>query len=100
MKNAAATLGWVLATAAPSCILAQGTNTIRSEARVVLVDAVATDKKGFVSDLAAKDFEVFEEGKRQTITSFSSPADPAADSKSRARYTILLFDDSGMDNAE
>jgi|SRR5579863_298959 len=99
MKKAAATLGLALATAAPSYVLAQGTNTIRGEARVVLVDAVVTDKKGLVPDLAAKDFEVFEDGKKQTVTSFSSPADPAADSKSRARYTILLFDDSGMDNA-
>jgi len=100
VKHPAVTLGLALATATPWYVLAQGINTIRSEARVVLVDAVVTDKKGLVPDLAAKDFEVFEDGKKQTITSFSSPADPAAESKSQVRYTILLFDDSGMDNAE
>jgi len=45
---------------------------IHSETRVVLVDAVAVDKKNkFVRDLSAKDFTIREDGKEQKITSFS-----------------------------
>ncbi len=41
---------------------------IRSETRVVLVDAVVTNKKGeYVHDLTAKDFKVWEDNKEQTI---------------------------------
>lgn len=84
----------------PAHVFAQGNNIIRSEARVVLVDAVVTDKKGPVHDLAAKDFEVFEDNKKQAITSFSSPVDSAAASKGQTHYTVLLFDDISMDNAQ
>jgi VWFA-related protein len=86
--------------AAPLHIFAQGNNTIRSETKIVLVDAVVTDKKGYVHDLTAKDFEVFEDDKKQTITSFSSEADPAGASTSQAHYTVLLFDNSSMDNSD
>jgi VWFA-related protein len=95
--------GWLLAmllVMMRANALAQGSNTIRSETKVVLVDAVVTDKKGYVRGLTAKDFEVFEDDKKQTITSFSGEADPAASTKAQARYTVLLFDDSSMDNAE
>src|SRR5271168_75244 len=45
---------------------------IRAETRLVLVDTVVTDKKGnYVTDLAQKDFKVWEDGKEQTVTSFS-----------------------------
>ena len=80
--------------------LAQGSNTIRSETKVVLVDAVVTDKKGYVHGLTAKDFDIFEDDKKQTITSFSGEADPVASTKAQSHYTVLLFDDSSMDNAE
>ncbi len=44
----------------------------RTESRLVLVDTVVTDKKGnYIRDLAQKDFKVWEDGKEQTITSFS-----------------------------
>ena len=89
MRNTVVTLVLFLATAVPGHVVAQ---TLHGETRVVLVDAVVTDKKGHVHDLTAKDFEIFEDGRKQTVTSFSSP-------KGQTRYTILLFDDSGMDNA-
>ena len=41
------------------------------ESAVVLLDVVVRDKKGrLVKDLTAADFEVFENGERQTITDF------------------------------
>src|SRR5271169_3310869 len=90
----------LLVAMAPAYVAAQGNNTIRSETKVVLVDAVVTDKKGYVHNLTAKDFEVFEDDKKQTITSFSSESDPAAGSKAQTHYMILLFDDSSMDNSD
>jgi len=45
---------------------------IKTETRVVQVDAVVTDRSGtLVEDLTAKDFHVWEDNKEQTITSFS-----------------------------
>ena len=52
---------------------------IRTETKQVLVDAVVTDKKGnYVRDLEQKSFKVAEDGKAQTIKSFSYEADPAS----------------------
>jgi VWFA-related protein len=73
---------------------------IRTETRVVLVDAVVTDKKGaYVRDLSVKDFKVWEDNKEQKITSFSFEADPASPSSSLPRYLVLFFDNSTMDSA-
>jgi len=70
---------------------------IRTETRLVLVDAVVTDKKGgYVRDLTAKEFKVWEDGKEQTVKSFSSGADPSG-GNSQKRYLVLLFDNSTMD---
>ncbi len=70
---------------------------LRTETKLVLVDAVVTDKKGgYVPDLTAKDFKVWEDGKEQAIKSFSSEAD-AAGGNSQRRYLMLLFDNSTMD---
>src|SRR5688572_11417816 len=45
---------------------------ITSTATAILVDAVVRDKNGkLLTDLAAADFEVFEDGSRQTIDSFT-----------------------------
>jgi VWFA-related protein len=85
---------------AAASVHSQGNNTIRSETKIVLVDAVVTDKKGYVHDLTAKDFEVFEDDKKQAITSFSSETDPGGASKAQTHYMMLLFDDSSMDNSE
>ena len=71
---------------------------IRTETRVVLVDAVVTDKKGnYLRDLTAKDFKVWEDNKEQNITSFTFEADPAAPSSAQPRYIVLFFDNSTMD---
>ncbi len=68
---------------------------IRTETRVVLVDAVVTDKKGaYVRDLTKKDFKVWEDNKEQSVTSFSFEADPNSPTASQPRYLVLLFDNS------
>ncbi len=85
---------------AAASVQGQGNNTIRSETKIVLVDAVVTDKKGYVHDLTAKDFEVLEDDKKQAITSFSSEADAGAASKAQTHYMMLLFDDSSMDSSD
>ena len=66
---------------------------IRTESRVVLVDAVAQDKKGkFVRDLAQKDFKVFEDGKEQTVTSFSLESSGMLADRPGKHYLVLFFD--------
>src|SRR5580700_4952391 len=51
---------------------------IRKESKLVLVDAVVTDKKGnYVHDLTQKDFKVYEDNKEQQVTSFSMGSDVA-----------------------
>ncbi len=71
---------------------------IKTESRIVLVDAVVTDKKGnYVRDLTQQDFKVFEDNKEQAITSFSSGSDPANQSNgAQKRYMVLFFDNSSM----
>jgi VWFA-related protein len=74
---------------------------IRSETRVVLVDAVVTDKKGaYVRDLKQKDFKVYEDGKEQQIKSFAFEADPNSPLSTQPRYLILLFDNSTVPPTE
>jgi VWFA-related protein len=74
---------------------------IRAETRLVLVDAVVTDKKGnYVRDLEAGDFRVWEDNKEQAITSFSREADVAAPSQPRQHYLVLFFDYTTMDSAQ
>ena len=71
--------------------------TIRAESRIVLVDAVVTDKKGkYMHDLKQHDFRVFEDNKEQPITSFSFGSDPSAPVGSQKRYMVLFFDNSSM----
>jgi len=70
---------------------------IRTETKLVLVDAVITDKKGeYVHNLTAKNFKVFEDNKEQQVKSFSFEADPASPSNSQPRYIVLFFDNSNM----
>jgi VWFA-related protein len=70
---------------------------IRAETRLVLVDTVVTDKKGnYVADLAQKDFKVWEDGKEQTVTSFSFE-DSTGSAKPQPHYMVLFFDNSTMD---
>src|SRR5580693_6077387 len=70
---------------------------IRTETRLVLVDAVVTDKKGeYVRDLAQKDFKVWEDGKEQSVTSFSFEENTGS-ANPKPRYLVLFFDNSTMD---
>ncbi len=71
---------------------------IRSESRLVRVDAIVTDKKGnYVTDLTANDFKVFEDSKQQQVSSFYFGADAATPAAARRHYMILFFDNSTMD---
>ena len=50
---------------------------VRSEARLVRVDVIVTDKKGnYVHDLSANDFKVYDDNKQQQVANFSFGADP------------------------
>ena len=65
---------------------------IKTETKLVLVDAVVTDKKGaYVRDLTMKDFKVSEDRKEQNIKTFSFEADPNSPTVSQKRYLILFF---------
>lgn len=76
--------------------VASGT-VIRTESRIVLVDAVVTDKKGkYVPDLTQQDFKVYEDNKEQAISSFSFGSDPTVQAKGQQHYMILFFDNSSM----
>src|SRR5256714_6544800 len=70
---------------------------IKKESRLVLVDAVVTDKKGnYVRDLAQKDFKIYEDNKEQGVASFSSGADIAQQANAQKHYLILFFDNPSM----
>ncbi|MEQ1354033.1 MAG: VWA domain-containing protein, partial [Candidatus Acidiferrum sp.] len=70
---------------------------IKQESRLVLVDAVVTDKKGnYIKDLKQTDFKVYEDNKEQSISSFSSGSDGAIQANGQKRYLILFFDNSTM----
>ena len=71
---------------------------IKTESRIVLVDAVVTDKKGnYLRDLTQKDFKVYEDNKEQAITSFSFGSDvPAGENRGQSHYVILFFDNASM----
>ncbi len=71
---------------------------IKTESRIVLVDAVVTDKKGnYIRDLTQKDFKVYEDNKEQAITSFSFGSDvPAGENRAQRHYVILFFDNASM----
>jgi VWFA-related protein len=70
---------------------------IKKESKLVLVDAVVTDKKGnYVHDLSQADFKVFEDNKAQQVSSFSAGVDAAAQANGQRRYLILFFDNSTM----
>jgi len=71
---------------------------IRTETKLVLVDAIVTDKKGnYIHDLEAKDFKVWEDNKEQQIKSFSFEAGGSAPSNTQKHYLVLFFDNSTMD---
>jgi len=75
-------------------------SVIHVETREVLVDAVVTDKKGnYVRDLAQKDFKVWEDGKEQTVSSFSFE-ESTNSVHPRPHYMVLFFDNSTMNTGD
>src|SRR5882762_2953564 len=74
---------------------------IKKESKLVLVDAVVTDKKGvYIHDLSRADFKVFEDNKEQQVFSFSAGVDAATQANGQRRYLILFFDNSTMANPD
>jgi VWFA-related protein len=75
--------------------VAQG--VIKSEANMVLVDVVVTDKKQhYLNDLTQNEFHVFEDGVEQPITSFSRESEIQPGAPERRRYMVLFFDNAGL----
>jgi len=69
----------------------------RSEANLVLVDAVVTDKKKhYIKDLAQKEFHLFEDGLEQSIVSFYREADIKPGTPGQERYLVLFFDNTAI----
>ncbi|MFI5117904.1 MAG: VWA domain-containing protein [Terriglobales bacterium] len=79
---------------------AGGLPVIKAETRLVLVDAIVTDKKGnYVSDLTQNEFRVWEDDAEQPIKTFSFE-NSAADVKDRPQYMVLFFDNSNVRDAD
>src|SRR5207245_1187288 len=75
----------------------QAVAVIKKETKLVLVDAVVTDKKGnYVRDLTQNDFKVYEDNKEQPVSSFSSGAEEVTQPNGQRHYLILFFDNSTM----
>jgi VWFA-related protein len=92
MRRLAAILGLFAGTAYP-----QKPAVFQTETRVVVVDAVVTDKKGqYVRDLTAKDFRLWEDNKEQPIRSFSRETDTSLGPP----RLVFFFDFSGMNVAD
>ncbi|MGA8428264.1 MAG: VWA domain-containing protein, partial [Candidatus Sulfotelmatobacter sp.] len=69
---------------------------LRAETRLVLVDAVVTDKRGnYLRDLVQNDFRVWEDGKEQSLSSFSF--EESTDAHPQPHYMVLFFDNSTME---
>jgi VWFA-related protein len=84
-----ASLLWLAAGA----LWAQQKAVIRTETRVVLVDAIVSGKNGaYVRDLSAKDFRVWEDNKEQALTSVSLESVGTAPAA-----LVLFFDETSMD---
>jgi len=73
---------------------------IRTEANLVLVDVVASDKKeNYIRDLDVKEFHVYEDDKELPIASFSHGSE-AKPTTSEPRYLVLFFDNSTMSTSD
>jgi VWFA-related protein len=77
----------------------QGQPTFRSSAAVIEVDVIVRGDNGFVHDLTADDFEVFEDGRPQVIQQFylvsrapGGAGSADAGSRRAARMFLLTFD--------
>lgn len=82
--------------------VATAPGVIKAQANLVLVDVVATDHKGsYIEDLTQQDFKVYEDGKEQTVTSFSRGENAAGpQAPQQQHYLVLFFDNSTMDVAD
>jgi hypothetical protein len=66
---------------------------MHAETRLVLVDAVALDRKNsFARDLTQKDFRIWEDGREQKITSFSLESAGLSPERSSKHYIALFYD--------
>src|SRR6266478_1905594 len=85
----------------PTAAGADEPGVIHVETREVLVDAVVTDRKGnYIRDLAQKDFKVWEDGKEQSVTSFSFEESTGSPGNSKPHYMVLFFDNSTMNTGD
>jgi Ca-activated chloride channel family protein len=85
-------VGWVAAVLLAAAVSAQQ-GRFRSGVDLVNVGVMVLDKRGnFITDLTARDFEVYEEGQRQTVSYFSRG--DTGDEAENLRLG-LLFDTSG-----
>lgn len=96
LASALCLAGFMLAAQSPkAAVPAAAGNIIRTETKLVLVDAVVTDKKGnYVRDLTAKDFRVWEDKTEQMVKSFSLEGEPAFGALKQ--YVVFFFDDTSM----
>src|SRR5208337_4119780 len=87
---------------APPQVAGTSPEVIRAEANLVLVDVIATNKKGeYIKDLDVKELQVFEDNKQQAIASFSRAREGRGpQAPSQPRYIVLFFDDSTMTAAD
>lgn len=98
-------LSWEWATAPIAAAGAQDSSTtqnsptvIKTESNLVVVDVIATDKKGnYLQDLGKSDFHIFEDDAEQPISAFSHEQENQPGGPTRQRYMVLFFDDSTMD---
>jgi hypothetical protein len=73
---------------------------IRAESRLVLVDAVVTDKKGKpIRDLGAGDFRLWEDAQERKIANVSLETAARSPGRGRMSYILLFFDGSTVSPA-
>ena len=72
---------------------------IKTESRIVLVDAVVTDKKGnYIHDLTQQNFRVYEDNKEQKLVSLSFGSEAFTEPhRGQKHYIVLFFDNSSME---
>jgi VWFA-related protein len=77
-------------------------SVIKTESRIVLVDAVVTEKKGnYLHDLTQQDFRVYEDNKEQKIVSLSSGSEALTEPhRGPKHYIVLFFDNSSMEQLD
>ena len=92
--------GWLPAQSSKNFPPADSGNVIRTETKLVLVDAVVTDKKGnYIRDLSAQDFRIWEDKTEQTVKSFSlESGEPTPGAQKQ--YLVFFFDVTSMNSTD